>query len=112
MQYLRMFAMDEVPRGRRGRRHVARLRSRHGRTACSRTRSPPSSPRDDHSHGENPRDSTRLVEIEQNILAKNQMFADENRARWSELGLLMLEPRLQPRSRQNLASCENSGNAS
>lgn len=44
----------------------------------------------DHSHGENPRDSTRIVEIEKNILAKNQMFADENRARWSSMGLLVL----------------------
>jgi hydrogenase nickel incorporation protein HypB len=33
---------------------------------------------------------TRLVEIEKNILAKNQIFADENRARWSRMGLLVL----------------------
>ena len=45
---------------------------------------------EDHSRGENPRESTRIVEIEKNILAKNQMFADENRARWSSMGLLVL----------------------
>jgi len=35
-------------------------------------------------------DSRRLVEIETNILAKNQMFADENRVRWNGMGLLVL----------------------
>jgi hydrogenase nickel incorporation protein HypB len=44
----------------------------------------------DHSRGENARDSTRIIEIEKNILAKNQMFADENRARWSSMRLLVL----------------------
>jgi hydrogenase nickel incorporation protein HypB len=32
----------------------------------------------------------RIVEIERNILAKNQIFADENRARWSSKELLVL----------------------
>ena len=44
----------------------------------------------DHSHSDEPGAPTRIVEIEQNILAKNQMFADENRARWSGMGLLVL----------------------
>jgi hydrogenase nickel incorporation protein HypB len=35
-------------------------------------------------------ESTRLVEIERNILAKNQVFADENRALWSGMGLFVL----------------------
>ena len=32
----------------------------------------------------------RLIEIEQSILAKNQLFADENRAAWAQLGMLAL----------------------
>jgi hydrogenase nickel incorporation protein HypB len=44
----------------------------------------------DHSHSDELGAPTRIVEIEQNILAKNQMFADENRARWSGMGLLVL----------------------
>ena len=35
-------------------------------------------------------ETTRLVEIEQNILAKNQIFADENRALWRGMGLFVL----------------------
>lgn len=34
--------------------------------------------------------SLNLISIEQSILAKNQRFADENRAAWSELGILSL----------------------
>jgi hydrogenase nickel incorporation protein HypB len=44
----------------------------------------------DYSRSDKPGESTRIVEIEKNILAKNQMFADENRARWSGMGLLVL----------------------
>jgi hydrogenase nickel incorporation protein HypB len=36
-----------------------------------------------HHHG-------RLIEIEQNILAKNQLFADENRAAWTRRGIFTL----------------------
>jgi hydrogenase nickel incorporation protein HypB len=39
-------------------------------------------------HG--PGESARLVEIERNILAKNQAFADENRALWRGMGLFVL----------------------
>ncbi len=35
-------------------------------------------------------DSPNLILVEQNILAKNQRFADENRSNWSSLGLLSL----------------------
>lgn len=42
-----------------------------------------------HAHGK-PGESARIVEIEKNILAKNQMFADANRAWWSSMRLLVL----------------------
>lgn len=44
----------------------------------------------DHAHSDEPGAPTRIVEIEKNILAKNQMFADANRARWSGMDLLVL----------------------
>ena len=44
----------------------------------------------DHLHEHQRASQTRLVEIEKNILAKNQTFADANRALWNSMGLLVL----------------------
>lgn len=41
-----------------------------------------------HDHSQHAPSQTRLVEIEQNILAKNQHFADENRALWNSIRTL------------------------
>jgi hydrogenase nickel incorporation protein HypB len=44
----------------------------------------------DQDHGHRHASEIRLVEIEKNLLEKNQRFADENRAWWSGMNLLVL----------------------
>jgi hydrogenase nickel incorporation protein HypB len=43
-----------------------------------------------HHHGDHHHHGSRLIEIEKNILAKNQFHADENRAVWTRRGIFTL----------------------